>query len=318
MPALPNRPLGRSDLEVFPLALGGNVFGWTADQRTSFEVLDAYVGQGGNFIDTADSYSFWAPGNQGGESETILGAWFASRRNRDQVVLASKVSQHPDFKGIAPETIRAGVDSSLRRLGTDHIDLYYAHFDDPERPLHDTVAAFSALVEAGKIRAIGISNFSPARIAEWLEITAQEGFHRPVALQPEYSLVERGIESTLMPLADRAGIGLVTYYSLARGFLTGKYRQGAEDATSPRAAAASAYLDERGRRVLDALDEVAAAHGVAPATVALAWVAAQPGITAPIASARNLGQLPDLMAHATVTLTGDELSRLDEASRPGA
>lgn len=308
------RRISDSDLEVFPLALGANVFGWTADEPTSHDVLDAYQAAGGNFIDTADSYSFWAPGNQGGESETIIGDWFASRGNRDRIVLASKVSQHPEFKGIAPETIRAGLDASLTRLQTDYIDLYYAHFDDPDRPLHDTVAAFSSLVDSGKIRYIGISNFAPKRIEEWLAITEQGGFHRPIAVQPQYSLVERGIEKTLVPIAERAGLGLVSYYALARGFLTGKYRTGAGDTTSPRAKDASAYLDDRGRRVLDALDLLADRHGVAQATIALAWIAAQPVIVAPIASARTLEQLPDLLAHASLALSADELSLLDRAS----
>lgn len=314
MSTIKHRQISDSELEVFPLALGGNVFGWTADEAASHGVLDAYQAAGGNFVDTADSYSFWAPGNRGGESETIIGDWFEKRGNRDQIVLASKVSQHPEFKGIAPETIIAGLDASLTRLRTDHIDLYYAHFDDPERPLHDTVATFSSLVDSGKIRYIGISNFAPERIEEWLSIAEHEGFHRPIAVQPQYSLVERGIETTLVPIAQRAGLGLVSYYALARGFLTGKYRTGSGDTASPRAEAASAYLDDRGRLVLEALDLLAARHGVAQATIALAWIAAQPAIVAPIASARTLEQLPDLLAHTSLELNADELALLDHAS----
>lgn len=314
MSTIKHRRISDSELEVFPLALGGNVFGWTADEAASHGVLDSYQAAGGNFVDTADSYSFWSPGNRGGESETIIGDWFEKRGNRDQIVLASKVSQHPEFKGIAPETIIAGLDASLTRLRTDHIDLYYAHFDDPERPLHDTVATFSSLVDSGKIRYIGISNFAPERIEEWLSVAEHEGFHRPIAVQPQYSLVERGIETTLVPIAQRAELGLVSYYALARGFLTGKYRTGSSDTASPRAEAASAYLDDRGRLVLDALDLLAARHGVAQATIALAWIAAQPAIVAPIASARTLEQLPDLLAHTSLDLSADELALLDRAS----
>jgi len=316
MTSSPRHRIGNSELDVFPLALGGNVFGWTADEEASRRILDEYVAGGGNFIDTADSYSFWAPGNEGGVSETIIGDWFANGANREHVVLATKVSQHPQFKGIAPETITAGLEASLRRLRTEHIDLYYAHFDEPNRPLHDTVAAFSSLVDSGKVRYIGISNFAPQRIEEWLTIADREGFHRPVALQPQYSLVERGIEETLFPIAKNANLGLVTYYALARGFLTGKYRPGAASpSSSPRAEAASAYLDDRGIRTLAALDAVSEAHGVEQATIALAWIAAQPGIVAPIASARTVSQLAPLLAHASITLSPDEVRLLDNASR---
>ena len=307
------RTIGTSDLAVFPLSLGGNVFGWTADERTSYEVLDAYVAGGGNFIDTADSYSFWAPGNAGGESEHIIGRWIAKRGHRDDVVIATKVSQLPAFKGIAPETVTAGADASLERLGLDVIDLYYAHFDEPDRPLHDTVAAFSALVDAGKIRYIGISNFSTARIAQWIDIATTEGLHLPVALQPEYSLMERAIEDEVVPLALRHNLGVMPYYTLARGFLTGKYAGGAV-VDSPRAAVASGYLDERGTRVLDVLSQLAGQHGVAPASIALAWVAARPSIIAPIASARTTQQLTDLVVSASVALTPDEVDALTNAS----
>jgi aryl-alcohol dehydrogenase-like predicted oxidoreductase len=293
--------------DVFPLALGTNVFGWTADAAQSHAVLDQYVARGGNLIDTSDSYSFWAPGNSGGESESIIGDWLARRGDRDDLVIATKVSQHPRFSGMAPGTVNAAVEESLRRLKTDVIDIYYAHFDDPSTPLVESIAAMSGLVDAGKIRAIGISNYAPERVAEWLDITEREGFHRPVALQPQYSLVERGIEEDLVPLALEHEIGILPYYVLARGFLTGKYADGAV-VDSPRAAAASAYLNPLGRRVL--------AHGAQPATVALAWVAAQPGVTAPIASARSVDQLPALLAHVDLDLTDAELRLLSEASDP--
>ncbi|MDR6688641.1 aryl-alcohol dehydrogenase-like predicted oxidoreductase [Arthrobacter sp. 1088] len=313
MTAQRNR-IGASDLDVFPLALGGNVFGWTADTAESFNVLDSYAEAGGNFVDTADSYSFWAPGNEGGESELILGQWMKSRGNRSDIVVATKVSQHPRYRGMAPSTVAAGAEASLSRLNIDVIDLYYAHFDDSDSPLEESAAAMSALVDQGKVRYIGISNYSPERIRRWLDICRENGLHSPVALQPQYSLMERGIEYDLLPLAEQAKLGVMPYYSLARGFLTGKYRSG-EPVNSPRAGAAQAYLDGRGEKVMDALETVSRAHGVAPATVALAWLAAQPTVTAPIASARNLEQLTALVAHADLRLFPEELALLDDASR---
>ena len=309
----PRRTIGSSDLEVFPLSLGGNVFGWTADRETSFDVLDRYTAAGGNFVDTADGYSAWVPGNTGGDSERILGEWFEARGNRDQVVLATKVSQHPDFKGLAADNIRRAADASLERLKSDYIDLYYAHFDDETVPLEETVAALSGLVDAGKVRYIGISNYSPERIEEWFRITEREGLHRAVALQPHYNLVERGYETTYRPIAEREGLGVMPYFALAAGFLTGKYRDGVT-VDSARAGGAAKYLDDTGRAVLSALDEVAAAHGASVASVALAWLAAQPTITAPIASARTTEQLPDLLASVELELTGDELEALAGAS----
>ncbi|QIZ97605.1 aldo/keto reductase [Leifsonia sp. PS1209] len=309
----PRRTIGSSDLSVFPLSLGGNVFGWTADRDTSFAVLDGYVAAGGNFVDTADGYSAWVPGNTGGDSERILGQWFQARGNRDDVVLATKVSQHPDFKGLAGDNILRAADASLERLGSDHIDLYYAHFDDETVPLEETVAALSSLVDAGKVRYIGISNYSPERIEEWFRITEAEGLHRAVALQPHYNLVERDFEQKYRALAERENLGVVPYFALAAGFLTGKYRDGVT-VDSARAAGASKYLDDRGRAVLDALDSVAAAHDVSVASVALAWLAAQPTVVAPIASARTLDQLPDLLASVTLDLTDDELDALSGAS----
>ncbi|MGC9670895.1 aldo/keto reductase [Planosporangium sp. 12N6] len=306
--------INNTDLDVFPLALGGNVFGWTADEAQSFAVLDAYAEAGGNFIDTADAYSAWAPGNSGGESEAIIGRWMAARGNRDRIVLATKVSRHPEATGLARDTIRRAVDASLRRLGTDHIDLYYAHFDDPDTPLAETVAAFGDLVREGKVRHIAASNYTAARLEEWLKITEAESLPKIVALQPHYNLVERDkYEGDLRDLAAREGLSVVPYFALASGFLTGKYRDGVT-VDSARAGGASAYLDERGRRVLAALDEVAAAHATAVATVALVWLAAQPTVVAPLASARTVEQLPDLLAVADLRLTDDEIARLTAAS----
>jgi aryl-alcohol dehydrogenase-like predicted oxidoreductase len=313
----PRRTLGTSDLEVYPLSLGGNVFGWTADRDASFAVLDGYTAAGGNFVDTADVYSAWVPGNTGGDSERIIGEWFESRGNRDDVVIATKVSQHPEFTGLAADTIRKAADASLERLKTDRIDLYYAHVDDQTAPLEETIAALSGLVDDGKVRYIGISNYSPERIAEWFRITNEHGYHRAVALQPHYNLVERGFEDAYRDLAASEGLGVVPYFALAKGFLTGKYRDGVT-IDSPRAGGASEYLDERGRGVLAALDEVAGARGASVASVALAWLAAQPTIVAPIASARNTEQLADLVASVELELSDDELGLLSDASSVAA
>ncbi|MFH9013058.1 aldo/keto reductase [Streptomyces sp. NPDC017943] len=309
------RKLGSSDLEVFPLALGGNVFGWTADEDRSFAVLDAYTAAGGNFVDTADVYSAWVDGNRGGESETILGRWLRARGNRSEVVVATKVSQHPDFQGLSAATIKAAADASLRRLGTDHIDLYYTHYDRPEVPVEEIIGALDALVKAGKVRHIAASNISAERLRESLEFSDREGLARYVALQPHYNLVSRDTyEGGLQDLAERSGLAAVPYYALASGFLTGKYRPGT-NVESARAGGAARHLEtERGRRVLDALDEIAAAHEVPVATVALAWLAARPTVVAPIASARTVEQLPALVGVARLTLTEAETARLDEAS----
>ncbi|WP_134653443.1 aldo/keto reductase [Streptomyces sp. H23] len=309
------RKLGSSDLEVFPLALGGNVFGWTADQDTSFAVLDAYTAAGGNFVDTADSYSAWVDGNSGGESETVLGKWLAARGNRDDVVLATKVSQHPEYPGLSAANIKAAADASLRRLGTDRIDLYYTHFDKPEVPVEEIIGALDELVRAGKVRHIAASNISAERLAASLEFSDREGLARYVALQPHYNLVSRDTyEGELSGLAERAGLAAVPYYALASGFLTGKYRPGTA-VDSPRAGGAAKHLEtERGRRVLAALDEIAEAHGVPVATVALAWLAGRPTVAAPIASARTVEQLPALLGVAELDLTQDEAERLTRAS----
>ncbi|MFE1028528.1 aldo/keto reductase [Streptomyces sp. NPDC058818] len=309
------RKLGSSDLEVFPLALGGNVFGWTADQDASFAVLDAYTAAGGNFLDTADSYSAWVDGNSGGESETVIGKWLASRGNRGDVVLATKVSQHPEYPGLSAANIKAAADASLRRLGADHIDLYYTHFDKPEVPVEEIIGALDELVKAGKVRHIAASNISAERLAESLAFSDREGLARYVALQPHYNLVSRDTyEGEPRDLAERAGLAAVPYYALASGFLTGKYRPGAA-VDSPRAGGAAKHLEsERGRRVLAVLDEIAEAHDAPVATVALAWLAAQPTVAAPIASARTVEQLPALLGVAELSLTEGEVGRLTEAS----
>ncbi|MET3511646.1 aldo/keto reductase [Plantibacter sp. MCCC 1A11337] len=304
--------LGTSDLSVFPLNLGGNVFGWTADRQTSFDILDAFVAGGGNFIDTADGYSAWVPGNTGGDSERLIGEWQELRGNRDELVIATKVSQHPDFTGLAADNILKAADASLERLRTDHIDLYYAHFDDESVPLEETVTALSSLVDAGKVRHLGISNYSAARIAEWFEIVEAKGLHRPIALQPHYNLVEREFEGELRTIAEREQLAVLPYFSLAKGFLTGKYREGSS-VDSVRAEGAQAYLADHAA-LLPVLDEVAAAHGVSVATVSLAWLRSQPTVAAPIASARTVEQLPDLLASATLELSADELAALTAAS----
>ncbi|MFF2936763.1 aldo/keto reductase [Streptomyces mirabilis] len=309
------RKLGSSDLEVFPLSLGGNVFGWTADEAQSFAVLDAYTAGGGNFVDTADGYSAWIAGHTGGESETIIGKWFAARGNRSDVVLATKVSTHPEYKGLSPANIKAAADASLRRLGTDYIDLYYTHFDDTSVPVEEIIGALDELVRAGKVREIAASNISAERLAESVEFSDREGLARYVALQPHYNLVSRDTyEGPLQEVASRTGLAAVPYFALASGFLTGKYRPGTT-VDSARAEGAGKHLDtERGIRVLAALDEVASAHDAEVATVALAWLAARPTVAAPIASARTVEQLPALLAVADLTLTDAEVARLTEAS----
>lgn len=309
------RTLGSSGLEVFPLCLGGNVFGWTADEETSFAVLDAYAEAGGNFIDTADSYTAWIEGHKGGESETVLGKWIKSRGNRDRVVVATKVSQHPEYQGLSAANIKAAADASLRRLDTDYIDLYYTHFDKPEIPVEEIIGALDELVRAGKVRHIAASNISPERLKASLDFSDREGLARYVALQPHYNLVSRDTyEGPLQDLVAEQGLAAVPYFSLAAGFLTGKYRPGTK-VDSARAGRAQGYADsERGQKVLAALDEIAAAHEAPVATVALAWLAAQPTVTAPIASARTVEQLPALLAVVDLKLTEKEVQTLTEAS----
>lgn len=307
--------LGNSTIDVYPLALGGNTFGWTSDESTSHAVLDAYSAAGGTFIDTADSYSAWAPGNQGGESEAIIGSWHTARGNRADIVIGTKVSQHPQFPGLSAANVRAAADASLTRLKTDYIDLYWAHFDDAETPLEETAAAFNELVVAGKVRAIGLSNYSAARIEEWFTIARAEGFALPVALQPHYNLVKRQpYESELAPVAAKENLAVVPYWSLAAGFLTGKYRTEADFSGKARGDAAKSYFSPQSLAVLAVLDQIATGHGVALATVALSWLRARPQVAAPIASARTPQQLPALLASVSFDLSDDERARLDEAS----
>lgn len=306
--------LGRSDLDVFPVCLGGNVFGWTADERQSFAVLDAYMQAGGNFIDSADSYSAFAPGNVGGESEAMLGKWLAARRNRASVVLATKVGRKPDRKGLSRANIRVAVEESLERLQTDYIDVYYAHADDPETPLAETLTTFEELIKEGKVRYIAASNYTAARLEQALATSDANGLARYIALQPHYSLVEREhYEGALAALCEREGLSCVPYWALARGFLTGKYRPGTT-VDSPRAGQASKYLDDHGIRLLEVLDAIAEAQDTTVAAVALAWVAAQPAIAAPIASARNPEQLAEFLPAAELELSLDELRALSDAS----
>ncbi|MCX4846490.1 aldo/keto reductase [Streptomyces sp. NBC_00893] len=309
------RKLGSSDLQVFPLALGGNVFGWTADEAQSFAVLDAYAAGGGNFVDTADGYSAWIPGNEGGESETVIGKWLAARGNRSDIVVATKVSTHPRYKGLAPANIKAAAEESLRRLGTDHIDLYYTHFDDETVPVEDIITALDQLVKEGKVREIAASNIGPERLQASLDFSEREGLARYVALQPHYNLVSRDTyEGELQDTAARAGLGVVPYFALASGFLTGKYRPGSS-VESARAEGARQHLEsERGQKVLAALDKVAKEREAEIATVALAWLASRPTVVAPIASARTVEQLPALLAVADLTLTEQDLAELTEAS----
>lgn len=306
--------IGSSDLEVTRFCLGGNVFGWTADRDTSFAVLDAYVAAGGNFVDTADSYFWRAPGNSGGESEALIGEWMASRGNRDSVVVATKVGSWPERKGLSAKNIAEAVDDSLRRLRTDHVDLYYAHRDDPDTAQEETADAFDALVRAGKVRAIGASNFTAERLRSALEVSARDGLASYVALQPHYNLMEREeYENALAPLVQSEGLGCMPYYALAKGFLTGKYRPDTP-VESQRSEGALAYLDDRGRAVLAVLDEIAAGHEVPVPAVALAWLADQPTVTAPIASARNPEQLAALLPMLDLHLTDDELRLLSHVS----
>lgn len=310
------RELGRSGLKVQPLAFGGNVFGWSLDEAASFPVLDAFVDAGLNLIDTADVYPAWVPGNEGGESETIIGRWLARSGRRGDVVVATKVAKWAHRKGLSPANIQAAAEDSLRRLGVETIDLYFAHEDDPSVPLEDTLGAFARLIEQGKVRAIGASNYSATRLARALDVSAKHGLPRYEVLQPEYNLVaRRDYEASLEPLVRREGLGVVPYYALASGFLSGKYRSEADlGKSAARGGAVKKYLDARGLGVLAALDEVAARHGATPAQIALAWLIARPGVTAPIASATSVAQVRELAAAARLALSPDEIARLDAAS----
>jgi aryl-alcohol dehydrogenase-like predicted oxidoreductase len=307
------RALGDSGIEVASLALGGNVFGWTADEATSFAILDAFVDAGGTMIDTADVYSAWVPGHRGGESESVIGRWLKrDPAKRDKVVIATKVGF---MAGLAPDTIAPACEASLERLGVETIDLYYQHKDDETVPLADSLGAFDALAKAGKIRAIGLSQFTALRVQEAMDTAASNGLLKPCCLQTWYNMVEREkLEGELRDTALRHGLGIFPFYSLANGFLTGKYRDKDDLDKSPRGLRNVAYLEGRGMRVLDALDEIAAETGAALATVAIAWTMAQPGITAALASATSLAQLDELTAAMRLSLAPDQIDRLDAAS----
>ena len=306
--------LGSTDLIVHPLCLGGNVFGWTADEASSFEVLDAYAAAGGNFIDTADAYSHWVPGNKGGESETIIGNWMAARGNRDSMIIATKVSHLPELTGLAPATIKQGLDDSLRRLQTDRVDLYYAHYDDPETPQAETLGAFDSAIKEGKVRYLGASNYTAERLQSALDTSDSNGFARYSVLQNHYNLVNRGeYEGALRDVVASNGLVSLPYYSLASGFLTGKYREGSV-VEGARAKGAGRYLDDRGLAILAALDSISAAHDVSVTAVSLAWLAAQPTVATPIASARVVEQLPDLLQMTGLELSPSELDELSAVS----
>ncbi len=310
------RPLGRSSLSVAPIAFGGNVFGWSADEQRSFELLDAFVDAGFNLVDTADVYSAWVPGNRGGESETIIGKWLKRSGKRDKVVIATKVAKWGEHAGLSPVNIHQAVEGSLRRLQTDYIDLYQAHEDDASVPLHETLAAFGSLIEQGKVRVIGASNYGADRFGEALKVSAEQHLPRYETLQPEYNLVSRkGYEQELEPLVVAENIGVINYYALASGFLSGKYRNEDDLAKSAaRGGSVRKYLNAHGLGVLAALDQVAKAHGATPAQVALAWLIARPSVTSPIASATTLPQLKELVGAVELSLGKDEIALLDRAS----
>jgi aryl-alcohol dehydrogenase-like predicted oxidoreductase len=313
------RPLGRSGLQVSPLCFGGNVFGWTADEKTSFSLLDAWLDAGFNFVDTADVYSTWAPGHTGGESEAVIGRWLKASGKRDKVVIATKVGKDMgDGRiGLKPAYIRRAVEDSLRRLQVDVIDLYQSHDDDQSTPLEETLGCYASLIEQGKVRAIGASNYTAARLQEALDTSRRMGVPRYESLQPLYNLYDRAVfEKELQPLCAREELGVINFYALAAGFLTGKYRSAADAAKSPRGAGVTKkYLNERGLRILSALDEAARRTGSTPSAVALAWNMARPAVTSPIASATTLEQLQQLVRAAQLKLDADTLQLLDDASR---
>ncbi|APW38883.1 alcohol dehydrogenase [Rhodoferax koreense] len=312
------RPLGRSGLQVSPLCFGGNVFGWTVDAATSFNLLDAWLDAGFNFIDTADVYSAWAPGHVGGESETLIGQWLKKSGKRDQVVLATKVGKPmgPDKQGLKPAYIREAVEASLRRLQTDHIDLYQSHDDDAQTPFEDTLGAYADLIRAGKVRAIGASNHTAERLAAALAASEKHGLPRYESLQPLYNLYDRAVfEDALEPLCMQQGLGVINFYTLAAGFLTGKYRNEADASKSARGKNTVAkYLNPRGLRILAALDAVAAQLNATPGQVATAWLMQRPSVTSPIASATSLAQLKELVAGSRLVLDAEAVATLDAAS----
>jgi aryl-alcohol dehydrogenase-like predicted oxidoreductase len=310
------RQLGRSGLSIAPLAFGGNVFGWSADEQRSFELLDAFVDAGFNLIDTADVYSAWVPGNRGGESETIIGKWLKRSGKRDKVIIATKVAKWVEHRGLSPMNINEAVEGSLKRLQTDHIDLYQAHEDDATVPLSETLGAFGRLIEQGKVRAIGASNYNADRFADALDVAKKHNLPRYESLQPEYNLVSRaGYEKALEPLIRQENIGVINYYALASGFLSGKYRSEADlSKSSARGGSVKKYLTPEGMKVLAALDQIANAHKATPSQIALAWLMARPGITAPIASATSVAQVQELLGAANVSLTAGDIAILDDAS----
>lgn len=311
------RKLGNSGLEVAPLALGGNVFGWTVDEPTSFEVLDAFVATGCNLIDTADVYSIWIPGNKGGESETIIGKWLKRSGNRGKVILATKVGMKmdPERKGLTKSYILRAVEDSLKRLQTDCIDLYQSHTDDLETPLEETLEAYAQLMRQGKVRAIGASNYTADRLSHALDVSIRGGFPSYQSLQPQYNLCDRAeYEAELEPLCREKGLGVIPYFSLASGFLTGKYRSENDLSNRPRGGSVKKYMNDRGFRILDALDHLADQYHSVPAAISLAWLMARPGVTAPIASATSLGQLADLIAATRLELDPSSIDLLNKAS----
>ncbi len=311
------RKLGNSGLEIAPLVLGGNVFGWTADEAMSFRLLDGFVAAGLDCIDTADAYSRWVPSHKGGESETVIGKWLKARGGRNKVVIATKVGWElaPDRKGLAKAYILEAVEDSLKRLQTDYVDLYQSHVDDAATPIEETLSAYQALIAQGKVRAIGASNTTAARLQEALGVSEAKKLPRYECLQPHYNLYERkSFEAELEPLVLRERIGVITYYSLASGFLTGKYRSAADFGKSPRGGGMKRFLDARGLGILRVLDEVSARLDATPAQVALAWLMARPSVTAPIASATNMDQLGDLIAATRLKLDAEAIRALDAAS----
>jgi aryl-alcohol dehydrogenase-like predicted oxidoreductase len=311
------RPIGTSELQVAPLVFGGNVFGWTADERTSFSILDAFVDHGLNFIDTADVYSAWIDGHKGGESETIIGKWFKESGKRDKIVLATKVGMLSTRAGLSAANIAAAVDDSLRRLKTDYIDVYFSHLDDDKTPFEETLGAYQKLVKAGKVRVIGASNYSGERLEAALKVSGDTGLPAYQILQPEYNLYDReGYETDLEPVAQAHKIAVVTYFSLASGFLSGKYRSKDDTSNAARGSRVEKYLNDRGLRIVDALVDVAKRNDTTPATVALAWVIARPSVTAPIASATSVAQLESLAAATRLNLSAEDIAALDEASAP--
>jgi aryl-alcohol dehydrogenase-like predicted oxidoreductase len=311
------RKLGNTGFEILPLALGGNVFGWTIDELSSFKILDAFIAAGFNFVDTADVYAKWVAGNKGGESETIIGNWLKKSRKRSEVIVATKVGMEmaPDKKGLSAAYIFRAVEDSLKRLQTDYIDLYQAHKDDPETPLEETLGAFGKLMKEGKVRAIGASNYSGPRLLQALEVSEKHGLPAYRTMQPEYNLYDRAeYEKDLEAICVANGLGVIGYFSLASGFLTGKYRSEADLSKSQRGGRVKKYLNERGFRILKALDEVAAQYNSTPARVALAWLIARPSMAAPIASATNLGQLKDLIEATKLPLDQGSIEILNRAS----